>query len=241
VCVCVYVCVSPLATKRDKSARTTPQSAIGRRNTRQEMKSRGFPRACINRFPFPCAWLRLAGPTRLAGDEREALSGDRGCNVDRTDIQRNGSNHVRRIFPWGRHVRNNPGDGEFIGWREGLLLETFRLCRAARENRTAPPPRPPAHRLTYGANVCSFFERALDGRGCKSRTRDSLFRTALERDRTAGRGGERRGGARGGGPSLRHSSEAERRQEINASLSFAGRSINHPRSNTRPRLTARSG
>jgi len=149
------VCVSPLATKRDKSARTTPQSAIGRRNTRQEMKSRGFPRACINRFPFPCAWLRLAGPTRLAGDEREALSGDRGCNVDRTDIQRNGSNHVRRIFPWGRHVRNNPGDGEFIGWREGLLLETFRLCRAARENRTAPPPpaRPPA----YVWRECVFF------------------------------------------------------------------------------------
>jgi len=112
---------------------------------------------------------------------------------------------------------------------------------ALRARTEPPPPRPPAHRLTYGANVCSFFERALDGRGCKSRTRDSLFRTALERDRTAGRGGERRGGARGGGPSLRHSSEAERRQEINASLSFAGRSINHPRSNTRPRLTARSG
>jgi len=165
------------------------------------MKSRGFPRACINRFPFP--YPRRAQQGSLETSERACR--DRGCNVDRTDIQRN--NHVRRIFPWGRHVRNNPGDGEFIG---GLLLETFRLCRAQRD--TGPG---------YVWRECVLSVRL------RLRGRFGYTLCIPNSPGTEGRGGA----------SLRHSSEAERRQEIDASsrcrcARMLGRSINHQRSNS---------
>lgn len=81
------------------------------------------------------------GPRRIVTDVTPAAHGRPSVTAP---------DHVRRIFPWGRHVRNNPGDGEFIG-------DTTRDIPVMCIPRDTTPVTPP--RLASCANV--FFQFTL--------------------------------------------------------------------------------